>query len=423
VTDITDKHWESVYSRNIGKMISICYRYTADRQLAEDLAHDAFLKAIDKAESFEGRGPFEAWLHKIAVNHALQYLRDQKKKQHADRWLRREQIHEPIPSRYHPEHSEQELLDAINTLPERHRLVFNLYVIDNYTHRQIGEELGISEGTSKSHLARARKKLRRLLTEKASQNKNRKKAFLLLFFPKQIDALYRHEFTQAPTVSTALVTWSTSVVTYPTIIATILFTPVNQPQQTQTITTTDITTATLSPIRVILDKNINYTNMKKRDSVGAIMLAATSILFDTTAQATPKKDTLSITEQPAPIRVTTPAPTDTARTPEPSPPSRIKQQHGTFTAGHLLWSSENHELYFKGTIRMDVGNNHFDSKGSVTILGPVYLVIVNDIPLEYDKTIKLSPQRHHLTTLTETEATQKYGEKGRHGAVEISTRK
>jgi hypothetical protein len=99
------------------------------------------------------------------------------------------------------EFSNLELLETINSLSEHHRLVFNLYVIDNYTHVQIGEELKISTGTSKSHLARARKRVRQLLYEKAMEKnqamkKNRRALFLLIFPAKSnyIDEIFRRKF-------------------------------------------------------------------------------------------------------------------------------------------------------------------------------------------------------------------------------------
>ena len=77
----SQKFWETVYWQHIGKMIAICYRYTQNKQVAEDLAHHALITAIEKFSGFQNRGPFEAWLRRIVVNTALQYLRD-KKKQH-----------------------------------------------------------------------------------------------------------------------------------------------------------------------------------------------------------------------------------------------------------------------------------------------------------------------------------------------------
>jgi RNA polymerase sigma factor (sigma-70 family) len=134
-------------------MIGICYRYTSNRQLAEDLAHDAFLKAIDKAGSFKGEGVFDAWLRRVVVNHVLTYIRDQKRRERIDSWIHNdnnvahsEENTVNNDSSERSDFSTQELLDVINSLPEHHRLVFNLYVIDGFKHIQIAEALGISEG-------------------------------------------------------------------------------------------------------------------------------------------------------------------------------------------------------------------------------------------------------------------------------------
>lgn len=202
----TEKFWDTTYKNNIGKLIGTCYRYVQNRQLAEDLAHDAFITAINKANTYKGNGQFEAWLRRVVVNTALMHLR----KKHADLYTDDLTMHENKAMELHDnEHekgwiqqadfSREELLEAITFLPEHHKLVFNLYVIDGYTHQQIGNELGISAGTSKSHLARARKKLQQILNEKA-QEKERKKdwkrALIILIWPgksKAIDTLYKEK--------------------------------------------------------------------------------------------------------------------------------------------------------------------------------------------------------------------------------------
>lgn len=159
-------------------MIGICYRYTSNRQLSEDLAHDAFLKAIDKSSGFEGRGSFDAWLRRIVVNHALQYIRDQKKRIPIEDWHQykseeeqSEELNPAITISGQTDFSEEELLEVINDLPDHHRLVFNLYVIDHFTHNQIGEELNISPGTSKSHLARGSEKDKRAFSSKGKRKR------------------------------------------------------------------------------------------------------------------------------------------------------------------------------------------------------------------------------------------------------------
>ena len=200
--EITNKFWEEIYHQNIKKMIGICYRYTYDSKLAEDLAHDAFALAYEKAASFKGTGPFEAWLRRIVVNVCLQHIREKSKEKYVNDSLSNEALtmesNDENSANGKNDFSHEELLAAINQLPEHHKLVFNLWVIDRFTHAQIGKELGISEGTSKSHLARARKKIKQLLIEKLKSEKGDRSASSRLFgFPIKlwnIDGLYRTQF-------------------------------------------------------------------------------------------------------------------------------------------------------------------------------------------------------------------------------------
>ncbi|HEY1055541.1 MAG TPA: RNA polymerase sigma factor, partial [Emticicia sp.] len=210
MTEPTQNFWETAYKQNIGKMLGICYRYVRDKQIAEDLAHDAFLNAIDKSSTYKGEGHFDAWLRKIAVNEALQYLREQKKKEYHNEWMQYEnenmETHEEMLTM---DFSEAELLDAINQLPEHHKMVFNLYVIDKFSHAEIAQELGINENTSKSHLARARKKIRKILLEK----KDKKQTVWALFLPFKrwnIDKTYQKAFLDFEIEPTHLLTIDTS---------------------------------------------------------------------------------------------------------------------------------------------------------------------------------------------------------------------
>ena len=197
--DFTTDFWTKAYNRNISKLTGACYRYVADRQLAEDLAHDAFMSAMEKSDSFRGTGEFDAWLRRIAVNTALQHLRTQAAQQLYENILIDDEMdsNDNLNIIAQADFSQEELLAAVNQLPEHHRLVFNMYVIDGYSHAQIAEELNISENTSKSHLMRARKRLQEILTEEA-QHKRRRRAWLLFFIPRRegfIDKLYQQSFS------------------------------------------------------------------------------------------------------------------------------------------------------------------------------------------------------------------------------------
>lgn len=463
-------------------MIGICYRYTANRQLAEDLAHDAFLKAIDKAGSFKGEGVFEAWLRRVVVNHVLTYIRDQKRHQRIDDWFRYEStvVHTDensviTDSSEDAEFSAQELWDAINDLPEHHRLVFNLYVIDDFKHVQIAEVLGISEGTSKSHLARARKKIRQLLAEKAERKQGRRKAIVLFLFPYNawgIDRLYNKrfndfglahhkalpDFSKTPSLSMSLPDTSASWIniaaasfvgslivvsgifylnkTLPfkveltqSILEDSINTKIGHEGKYSVIATdeknnsrrTDSSTATLRGNSVIQSKTIKTNRMKTLDSLGIALLVSSGLAFDSAAQSIVKVDTST----PVETRAVAPGndPVEATSVMQFLAPTEVKKsekQKGTFYATSLYWSAESHELYFKGKVKVDVGENNFVSNGSVTFLDKVYLLIIDDNPVKLDSTIKLSQQQYRLTQLNNREATRKYGEKGENGAVEIN---
>lgn len=182
--------WAKTYRKNIAKMIGVCYRYAPDRQTAEDLAHDAFLTAIEKADTFRGTGSFERWLMRIAVNKALLHLRNQ---EHVCQ-LNDDMATEPdtrdddelspddmMAAIQKADFSREEILDAITQLPDHHRTVLNLYVFERLTHQQIAEMLDISPNTSKSHLMRARKELQKILFNKSKEKKHLLMILLPLF--------------------------------------------------------------------------------------------------------------------------------------------------------------------------------------------------------------------------------------------------
>ena len=467
-------------------MIGICYRYTANRQLAEDLAHDAFLKAIDKSGSFKGEGVFEGWLRKVVVNHVLTYIRDQKRNQRIYDWHRYESnvvhadensvITDPSED---VEFSAQELLDVVNDLPEHHRLVFNLYVIDDFKHAQIAEVLGISEGTSKSHLARARKKIRQLLAEKAEREQRRRRGIALFLFPYNawsIDGLYNKrfntfkiahqkplpDFSKAPSVSMSLPYASASWINITAvsvigslIIASAVFYMIQGEnkvhsfkfQLTQSIPEdsinkknsreakdnaivsdeennsrqADSSAATLRGSSVIQSKTIKTNRMKTLDTLGIALLVSSGLVFDSAAQLTVNVDTSTSAEtHEVPLKNGPVDATRVARFLATEEVKKSEEQEGTFYATSLYWSAENHELYFKGKVMVDVGKNNFVSSGSVTFLGKVYLLIIDESPVKLDSTIKLSQHQYRLKQLNNREAITKYGEKGENGAVEIN---
>ncbi len=157
--------WAEQYRRHIGKMVGACYRYVADWDLAEDLAQDAFLAAMEKASTFRAFGSFEGWLKKIAVNQALMYLRDCPEMVEWDENLHGQEVEEIAddPELSRTEFTQEELLEVVGKLPVKQRTVFNLYALEHYSHSKIAETLGISVANSKVLLTRARAELQQRL--------------------------------------------------------------------------------------------------------------------------------------------------------------------------------------------------------------------------------------------------------------------
>ncbi len=138
-------------------MFVVCRSYTKNTAEAEDVLHDGFIKIFDKINMYKGAGSFEGWMRRIFVNTALERYRKMSKiyvvEEVKDTIV---EIEEDTVS----EISEKELLLLINELSPQYKLVFNLYVLENLTHKEISKCLEISEGSSKSNLARARQTLK-----------------------------------------------------------------------------------------------------------------------------------------------------------------------------------------------------------------------------------------------------------------------
>jgi RNA polymerase sigma factor (sigma-70 family) len=153
-----------LYDTYSSKMYGLCYRYVKDVMEAEDILVTAFMKVFDKIAQFKGEGSFEGWIRRIVVNEALTYLR-----RHRSMYLETELEQADREPDYNSlsDHLEAEdLLKMIQELPTGYRIVFNLYAIDGYSHKEIAEQLGISENTSKSQLSRARTYLQKILQDK-----------------------------------------------------------------------------------------------------------------------------------------------------------------------------------------------------------------------------------------------------------------
>nr|WP_091896576.1 RNA polymerase sigma factor [Polaribacter sp. KT25b] len=160
-----------VYQLFSDKLFAVCLKYSRNYQDAEDNLQDSFITIFNKIEQYKNKGSFEGWLKRITIHTALQKYREKAPLQIVKEISDEDEMEEfDIDTTIF---SVDVLLNYIQQLPDRYRLIFNLYVLDNYTHKEIAEMLNISVGTSKSNLSRARKILKEQLEnhqKKAQKN-------------------------------------------------------------------------------------------------------------------------------------------------------------------------------------------------------------------------------------------------------------
>ncbi|RRO20981.1 RNA polymerase sigma factor [Flavobacteriaceae bacterium 14752] len=150
------KAQRALYELYSSKLFSLCLKYSKNYTEAQDNLQDAFIRIYENIHQFKHKGSFEGWMKRIAINTALQRYRNQK----VFSLNYEENLIQPENDYTENSISLQELLKCIQELPNRYRMVFNLYVLDGYSHREIAEMMEISEGTSKSNLARGRQILK-----------------------------------------------------------------------------------------------------------------------------------------------------------------------------------------------------------------------------------------------------------------------
>lgn len=150
-------------------MKGVCLRYAANEDAAEDFLQEGFIKVFEKIADFNMQGSFEGWVRRIMVNNAIDQIRrvkhqlisiDQHEMQIGDADNNMEEMDD---EQYYLDITPQQILVAMQELSPAYRTVFNLYVMENYSHQEIADQLGISIGTSKSNLSKARMNLKRIL--------------------------------------------------------------------------------------------------------------------------------------------------------------------------------------------------------------------------------------------------------------------
>lgn len=156
-----------LYENMYGKMMAVCYRYSQRRDEAEDLFQDGFIKVFEKIHKYNFKGSLEGWIRRIMVNNAIDYLRIKKRKynftENTNEFVDVED--EVENTKMYEAISTQTILEMVQKLSASYQLVFNMYVLDGYTHQEIAEKLEISEGTSKSNLSKAKANLRMMVKE------------------------------------------------------------------------------------------------------------------------------------------------------------------------------------------------------------------------------------------------------------------
>jgi RNA polymerase sigma factor (sigma-70 family) len=156
---------KALFNRYSSSLLGVCQRYARNKEDAEDILQDTFIKIFSKLTQFKGEGSFEGWMRRVAVNTAL-------KKYTVSRYTKEfsvEQVFDtpeitPLEAPAFNHLTEKDLLRLINNLPDGYRIIFNLYIIEGYQHDEIAEMLGIQPGTSRSQLVKARQLLQREIT-------------------------------------------------------------------------------------------------------------------------------------------------------------------------------------------------------------------------------------------------------------------
>ncbi|SDS39924.1 RNA polymerase sigma factor [Gramella sp. MAR_2010_147] len=153
---------EELYRLYAAKLFGLCLKYSENYQQGQDNLQDGFVTIFEKINQYNNKGSFEGWMKRIIINTALQKHRQQKVYDITNE----DNIQDEEVEVETDKLSVEFLLECVQSLPDRYRQVFNMYVMDDYSHREISEILKISEGTSKSNLARARMALREKIEKK-----------------------------------------------------------------------------------------------------------------------------------------------------------------------------------------------------------------------------------------------------------------
>ena len=162
---------KELYERYAPQMMTVCLRYSRDEETARDLLHDGFIQIFAQIGSYSGKGSFEGWLRRIFVNLALENYRKEKKKELFLEEYKHTQPDEADETLDIEGIPRDEILKLIQELPHGYQTVFNLFVFEDMSHKEIAQQLGISEVSSRSQFSRARAMLQKKVSAIQEQYK------------------------------------------------------------------------------------------------------------------------------------------------------------------------------------------------------------------------------------------------------------
>jgi RNA polymerase sigma-70 factor (ECF subfamily) len=159
-----------LYEQFAQSMLGVCYRYTRSIRDAEDVLQEGFIKVFHHLQQYKQEGELGAWIRRIMVNTALNYLKRNRKYQE-EMFFTEEYLHPVTDDDPAIRLQAKELADLIRQLPQGYQVIFNLHAVEGFTHVEIGEMLGISDGTSRSQYSRARNLLITWIENYSSEKK------------------------------------------------------------------------------------------------------------------------------------------------------------------------------------------------------------------------------------------------------------
>ncbi|MFT4660590.1 MAG: RNA polymerase sigma factor (sigma-70 family) [Patiriisocius sp.] len=164
---------KKLFEGNYAKMLGVCLRYATDRDQAKDFVQEGFIKVFAQMGKYNGKGSLEGWIRRIMVNNCIDTIRKDKKNRFISDGENYIESHGSVIEDEQEVHSDikpEIVIEALKKLSPAYSAVFNLYVVEGYSHKEIAKMLNVSEGTSKSNLAKAKKNLRTYLEKRRDNN-------------------------------------------------------------------------------------------------------------------------------------------------------------------------------------------------------------------------------------------------------------